>query len=399
MIRETPAICILKIGGIGSIVTTLPLIATLRERFPNSRLVYITNPANLPLIGRYKEVDQSIAINPRLSSHLLWRAIPMLRKLCQPRPSIFLDLQIYTHRQISAAIARLSGATARLGFRRPGDRLRNRAFNGVIHANMFSPVHELYLQMARALGCEAIDAPARISFSIAGEDRADACGLLDKWCDSPAKLLAVNPNASGKAWVRRWPIEFYAAAVSRVLDSVENLKVALIGVASEYEYVEGLRRRLARHGDRVKNLAGGTSLDSLIALLQRADCLLTNDSGPLHLGLALGTRTVGLFGPVHPDHYARLGDQEKKIIFYYPLLCSPCVHHVKAPSCEGRSYCMRSIAPEEVSAACLYFLSPAGELSRDRLREWRFAEYPRTIGQDQAPLGIWRRKVLDLAQQ
>lgn len=397
MIRETPAICVFKIGGMGSIVTTLPLIAALRENFPNSRLVYVTNPANLPLIERYKEIDQGIAVEPRLSSRLLWRTIPVLRKLCLPRPSIFLDLQIYTHRRISAAIARLSGASARLGFRRPGDRLRNRAFNGVIHANIFSPVHELYLQMARALGCGTVDATARLSFSIAGEDQADARGLLDQWWDSPAKLLAVNPNASGKAWVRRWPIEFYAAAVSRVLDSVENLKVALIGIASEHEYVEGLRRRLASHGDRVKNLAGRTSLGSLAALLQRADCLLTNDSGPLHLGLALETRTVGLFGPVHPDHYARLGDQERKIIFYRPLLCSPCVHHVKAPSCEGRGYCMRSIAPEEVSAACLYFLSPAGERSRDRLQEWRFAAYPRMIGPDRIPLGVWRRKVLDLA--
>ena len=62
MIRETPAICVFKIGGMGSIVTTLPLIAALRENFPNSRLVYVTNPANLPLIERLRKDGVDVAV-------------------------------------------------------------------------------------------------------------------------------------------------------------------------------------------------------------------------------------------------------------------------------------------------------------------------------------------------
>lgn len=394
MIREAPVICVLKIGGIGSVVTTLPLIAALKDTFPHSRVVYITNPPNLPLIRRYKGIDQSFAIDPCPFPLSVSQGLSVIRELRRIRPSIFLDLQIHTHRHTSAAIAHLSGSSVRLGFWRSSDWLRSRVFDEVIHANLLSPVHELYLQMARALGCKVDDGLTRISLTIADQDRAHARGLLEGWCEPPTKLLIVNPNASEKARVRRWPIEFYAAAVSRVLGAVENLKVGLIGLAAEFDYVEELRRRLADQSERVRNLAGESSLGSLLALLQRADCLLTNDSGPLHLGLALETPTVGLFGPVHPDHYARLGDPAKKIIFYRPLLCSPCVHHVKTPSCGGKGYCMRFIAPEEVSEACLYFLSPAGEISRSELQEWRFADYPRMVAQDRVPLGIWRRRIL-----
>lgn len=54
---------------------------------------------------------------------------------------------------------------------------------------------------------------------------------------------------------------------------------------------------------RFLNLTGNTSLVSLPALIRRADWVITNDSGPMHLAAALGVRTVGIFGPTDPRRY------------------------------------------------------------------------------------------------
>jgi len=67
------------------------------------------------------------------------------------------------------------------------------------------------------------------------------------------------------------------------------------------------------------NLTGNTSLVSLPSLIQRADWVISNDSGPLHLAAALGVRTLGLFGPTDPRRFGP-----------YPLT-SPTNHVVQAP--------------------------------------------------------------------
>ncbi len=365
--RTAPPLCVLKWGGLGSVLTTRPFLQALRDHFGKARqIIYITSAANAGLVERMNLADRVLILEPNGSP--LLRTLRLGRALRSEKPAMFFDLQIHTHRGLGRTLARLSGAHRRFGFFRARETIRR---NGQgIFANPFAPLDQLYLEMARLAGATHPPSEPRRALWISHADEDKAGALLHGWLSARDRLLIVNPNASATALVRRWPLASYAEAIGVLLAQVPRLRVALIGAASERDYVGKLHQMVAPSGNAVRNFAGLTTLGSLMALITRADCVLSNDSGPLHLALALGARVVGLFGPVHPDHNAHLGPPARKIILYHPVLCSPCVHHVAVPPCGGNNLCMQLIAPEDVVAACRRHLSDISATPGRTFRQW-----------------------------
>lgn len=367
--RQASIIYVLKWGGLGSVLTTRPFLQMLRSVVGKSRkIVYITSSSNAHLVERMGLVDQILVLDPAKFATIA--TLRLAKRLRSTVPSVFFDLQIHTHRRLARRIAWLSGASRRFGFFRPRERLP-RSYHG-IYANPFAPVDQLYREMALPFGAANVEPIRDQPLAISPVDDDKAAALLHGWHRAGERLLIVNPNASATAYVRRWPISYYSQSIAMLIREVPRLKIALIGSAAEASYVRSLEATLPPHGDRVRNFAGLTSLGSLMALLSRADCVLSNDSGPLHLALALEVPVVGLFGPVHPNHNAQLGHKRRKIILYKPMLCSPCVHYASPPPCGGDNRCMTSIAPQHAVDACLRFLSDRHPRERASLSEWRF---------------------------
>lgn len=377
---------VFKRGGMGSVMASIPFVARLRECLPGSQILFVTDRSNQELVERCLVADEVVPIDAGPNEVPGWRSGRLVARMRRNAPAAFFDLQLHTHRQASAWLAVASGASLRVGFLRPGDRLRPRLFDMLVVANMFAPVQELYLQMARAIGCPVPGCFPAAPPIVTADDRWEASGVLGSWVDPEHRLLIVNPNTSVKATERRWPLAQFREAIAGIIARRDDVRVALIGSAAESGYVEQLYRSLGAPEDRVRNLAGRTTLGGLLALLQRANCLLTNDSGPFHFGVALGTPTVGLFGPVHPDHYGRMGDPERTVVFYRPVVCSPCVHFVRTPPCRGDNQCMKSIDAAEVRSACLLLLS--GD-KREAGAGWHFSVPPQTSAGDGAALGVW----------
>ena len=349
------------------------MLDALRGTFGRThQIVYVTSTVNAPLVARMGLADRIFVVDPEnCTAASLFRLRSRMR---QAGVTMFLDLQIHTHRRLASIIARLSGAPQSLGFFRP--RERQPLDGSAIYANPFAPLDRLYLAMAHRIGASLPIGRRRSDGLVIGRtDRLEAQAILQDWLHISGKLLIVNPNASANAYVRRWPLSCHAETCMKLLREMPKLRILLIGSAAETDYVGKLAQMLTSAGDQVKNIAGLTTLGALLALLQRADCLLSVDSGPFHLGLALDVPVVGLFGPVHPDHNARLGRTARKIILYQPTLCSPCVHQTDAPPCLGENICMKSINPDNVASACRSLIAsePAG--FREIGQEWSFSEY------------------------
>ena len=120
--------------------------------------------------------------------------------------------------------------------------------------------------------------------------------------------------------------------------------------AAERPFVTGLASRVREQArGRLVNLAGELSLGGLLALLEQGRCLITNDTGPMHMGWALQVPSVCLFGPADPQHYGWSGPGVE--ILSNPVYCSPCVHHVDYPPCNGNNICMQRISVDEVMDA------------------------------------------------
>jgi len=94
-------------------------------------------------------------------------------------------------------------------------------------------------------------------------------------------------------------VERFAELGKRLLD--DNVFVGVIGYTeAEQEAAERICRII---GEGALPLYGKKGLGRLAALLEKADLFVTNDTGPLHLASAVGTPTVGIYGPTSPDRY------------------------------------------------------------------------------------------------
>jgi lipopolysaccharide heptosyltransferase II len=166
--------------------------------------------------------------------------------------------------------------------------------------------------------------------------------------DKPAVALA--PGAVGPS--KRWPASSYAVLVRRLLDA--GLAVWVLGGPHEKDLAKEII------GDtRARDLTG-TDLRNAILALAAAAAAVSNDSGLLHVAAALGTPSIGIFGPTSPWHWAPLNPLAATIETTTELACRPC----HKPVCRLVHHrCMRDISPERVFAAvnqALTALVPAG---------------------------------------
>jgi ADP-heptose:LPS heptosyltransferase len=177
-----------------------------------------------------------------------------------------------------------------------------------------------------------------------------------------------------------------------VIEAITSLvaagkSIVLIGAPSERGYVQSLVDRLPSEATwNVANSAGLLTLGGLLAMLEGAECVLTNDSGPMHMSIALQRPTVCLFGPVDPEHYGH--ELPKVVIFYKQVFCSPCVHEVDQPPCGGNNVCMQNLMPVQVVQSVLGVAANDCSIAKPHLPG------SRNDAPDGTPLGVVKRASL-----
>jgi len=164
----------------------------------------------------------------------------------------------------------------------------------------------------------------------------------------------MHANASDLALERRWPYEHFAELSKMIVNEKDSAVILFIGTRQENMSIEEIRK-LVNNGDtarRIFNLAGKLNIRQLSYLMKLASFGIFNDSGPLHLAVACGLRTVSLFGPETPLIYGpRSDDKDRHIVFFKNIDCSPCinVHDGKTVKCSRSApECLKGITPEEV---------------------------------------------------
>ena len=156
-----------------------------------------------------------------------------------------------------------------------------------------------------------------------------------------ARRRRARRNAGRRATTRRLARRLVA----------EGFSVWVLGGPGE----TALAAEIAAGSDRVRDLTGADLRNAILALAA-ADVAVSNDSGLLHVAAALGTPSIGIFGPTSPWHWAPLNPLAAVIETQTKVDCRPC----HKPTCRyGHHRCMREIPPERVVAAALAALAPA----------------------------------------
>jgi lipopolysaccharide heptosyltransferase II len=358
--EDVRKVLVLKLWGMGSIVLASPLLRELRARHPDAQIVFVTLEENAAILRRLPGIDGSLTIDlSRGIPRFLVQTFAVLWRVRRERYDLLLDLEFFT--RFSAIFSYLARPRSSYGFSSKGS-LRGRLHDAEIPFNTYHHVVLNFLSLLDGKPVEPLPEldidGAYVLLPITADDAARA-SLDRRLAEDPGfregrPLVAVNPNAGEMALERRWPEE-------RVLDflkslcSAEDANVVLTGGPGEREFVTSLVEATGL-GERLINLAGELGIDELVALFNRSDVVVTNDSGPLHIAAAAGAPIVALFGPETPTLYGPLRSRpgQHHTVHYRRMACSPCmfVHDNKVLSCWfAQALCMRGIAAEDILAS------------------------------------------------
>ncbi|MFH0964047.1 MAG: glycosyltransferase family 9 protein [Planctomycetota bacterium] len=340
-------VLLVKFFGIGSILLATPMLRALRRRCPGARIVFLTFEANREMLALVPEVDEVIVLRRDTVRHLLADVLSARRRLRSLKVDVGIAFEFFV--KFSTIVTYLSTAPRRIGFQL-SQSWRDSLITDKVFLNVYRHVTEIFAELVRPLGVEVTDF-SLLPLSASVESRARVSALLGAATGgAPSRIVCVNPNAGELSVERRWPLERFGELIDRALTRWNDILVVVIGAPSERAYVAALTARFP-DSPRVLSLTGELSLDELIALFERADLLVTNDSGPLHVAEAVGLPTVSLFGPETPVLYGPRG--EKHLVIWKGIYCSPClnVYVSKARICRGENRCMAAISTDEVFQA------------------------------------------------
>jgi len=238
----------------------------------------------------------------------------------------------------------LSGAKVRVGYR-----LRGRSWAYTHQAPPSSPalpsgrrpVTEAYLDQVRALGISPT-LPYRTRIHVTEDERAAASDFLKSQGWGGEKVVAV---ASGASWpAKRWPAERFLEVGKQLLK--KGVRPLFLFGPSEGTLKDFFRARWEKGFLKAED----RPLREVFALIASSAALLSNDAGPMHIGPAVGTPTLGIFGPGEPEIWFPYGAPHR--VLHREIPCS----HCGLDEC-GRLDCMNAIPTSEVLSR---ILDPAG---------------------------------------
>ncbi len=315
--RATPphlsprSILIVKPCCLGDVLMATATLGALRARFPSAHLAWVVGSWSRPALAANPKLDELIdGDGLGVGTPFRWASyLGLIRRLRRRR----FDLAVVLDRSPRLALLPwLSGVTVRAGL----DNLdRGLALTVKVPCPPQRHEAELYLDVARALDVP-VDEPALEFYTTPAETAwAEATVNGDPVAVHPGG--GINPGTNLPA--KRWPAERFAAVITRLLE--QGVKVALLGGASDAEVVAQVKGHLpAQEG--LMDFGGQLDLGQMGALLRRCRLYLGNDSGPLHLAVAVGTPVVGIYGPSSPANYGPF--DAHSIALYADAPCNPC---------------------------------------------------------------------------
>jgi ADP-heptose:LPS heptosyltransferase len=170
------------------------------------------------------------------------------------------------------------------------------------------------------------------------------------------KLVAINVNTGKLSGLQMWSLAYHSILAVRLHES-HRAAVAFIGSESERLRIEEVLGALPR-GVRAANLAGLTRVEILLAVLKRADLLVSNESGPLNLAALVGTPTVGFFGAGAARIYGPRGARSLNLDREEEPRCKACqeLPGSGGDDCPFGNRCMSVITPERAFEAAAKLL-------------------------------------------
>jgi lipopolysaccharide heptosyltransferase II len=336
MWQDVRRLLCVRLDSIGDVLMSTPAIRAFRETL-GCRVTLLTSAAGAAAAAFVPEVDEVITFAApwmKATGDAPTADFAMMERLRDfDAAAIF---TVYSQNPLPAAyLCYLAGIPRRLAHCRENPyRLLTDWISEPEPQKLVRHEVRRQLDLAAAVGC--VTPNTRLSFSVPPAARKRIGRLLKS---SARPLVVVHPGASAAS--RRYPPESYARAMDLLMDET-GCEAVFTGDAWEAEIVQIVRNAM-RHASR--SLVGELDLGELGALIDEADLLVSNNTGPAHIAAALGTPVVDLYALTNPQHTPW---EVPSRVLNHDVPCRNCYKSV-CPT--GHHDCLRRVAPETVAAA------------------------------------------------
>jgi len=328
-------ILIVQTAFLGDVILTTPLLPALKVLFPEAQLHFVSTPAAQNILQNNSHLSRVWIYDKRGVQRGMSGLWKMAGKL---RASNF-DVAIVPHRSIrSALLVLLAKIPLRIGFNKSaGSFLFNRQ---VVYRQSEHEI-ERNLRLLESLGYTF---GKRVLPEIFPDraDRERVSNWLNETLKSPEyPFIALAP---GSVWnTKRWPAAYW----SELADQLDQLgfRVVLVGSKQDKFLSEEIR---ATAESELLNAMGEFTLRQSAELIRRAALLICNDSAPTHIGVAVRTPVLTIFGPTVPAFGFYPYGEKDRVAELSGLTCRPCSIHGGARCPLGHFDCMLKLSPETV---------------------------------------------------
>lgn len=294
-------VAVVMISTVGNAVHTLPVVNSLKARRPDGHVTWIMQPGAAALVRGHPAVDEVVVLDRKRG---MAGYNDLRRALAGRRFDAALNLQAYFKAGVAAGLTR---APVRIGY----DRARARDLTWLFSTHRLPPrprghVQDEFLEFLDFLGV-----PRRLEWGLEStpEERARYAPLLPE-APGPTVAFVVGTTKPEK----EWPAERYAALADRAVMEL-GARVVLVGGRSPRE--EEAAARIVALASRPPLDLREWDLRRLVYLVERADVVVSPDTGPLHVSVALGTPTVSLMGYTNPRRYGPYGRFQDLLVDAY----------------------------------------------------------------------------------
>lgn len=327
--RRLPAppasVGLLKTSAIGDTVLLSGIVADLRQALPDARLVFFAGADNAGLLLTVEGLDERVTLP-------VGRPLRAIAELRRHRVDVLLDLGSWP--RIDAVLAACSGSGCTVGFRTPGQR-RHHAHDVVV--DHLDSLHELenYRRLAGALGVPGTHAPRL---------RAPGAWPVD---ELPRPYVVLHLFAGGyRSELREWPDERWRELAAAL--EARGYGLVLTGAEHERERAAAFAASCELPAGRIVDLAGRLSLPAVLDVVAGSECVVTVNTGLMHIAAAAGVPTVALNGPTSERRWGPVGEACVSVNSRY----EGCGFLNLGGEYEGRREdCMEGISVDDVLAA------------------------------------------------
>ncbi|MCA9401887.1 MAG: lipopolysaccharide heptosyltransferase II [Candidatus Omnitrophica bacterium] len=325
-------ILVINVNWLGDVVFSSPVFPALKKQYPRAKIVCLAVPRVCPAIECMEGVDEVIAYDEKGKHRSVLGKLTLIIRLRK----YHFQAAFILHKSLTRAlIARLAGIPIRVGYD-----TKKRAKH-LTHIVEHSPAEEhrssYYLRVIQSFGVEIQEPTCRLQVSEVHKNSIR--GKLASLDISDQDFVLVV-HVCGNWDLKRWPQGSFRNCIEKLSQSAKY-KIVIPGTEKDRRWIHGILQGLQ---PAPVLMIGNTDLKEFIALMQRADLVLSADSGPLHVANAVGTYTVALYGPTRPEITGPRGAGKFQIL-QHDVGCNrqPC-YHLTCPD----NICMQSITVEQV---------------------------------------------------